>query len=56
MTEAMPFLQKSNITFLCPPLFKEGLFLQFRHAILLMTSSFRSPRPQGPCCGHSKWS
>ena len=35
---------------------KEGLFLQFRHAILLMTSSFRSPRPQGPCCGHSKWS
>ena len=35
---------------------KEGLFLQFRHAILLMTSSFRRPRPQGPCCGHSKWS
>ena len=26
---------------------KEGLSLQFRHAILLMTSSFRSPRPQG---------
>ena len=35
---------------------KEGLFLQFHHAILLMTSSFHRPRPQGPCCGHNKWS
>ena len=50
-----PRLLSAERTSGSPSGLKRGFFFS---SIMLssMTSSFRSPRPQGPCCGHSKWS
>ena len=55
LNDAVPEEHKSGIDMGRDLLRRSHVLVVCGH-ILLMTSSFRSPRPQGPCCGHSKWS